>query len=69
MKDLADNKIYIKNEKELNEEQYEYVRRYFCEKLTQNIMPFMVRKENKLSTLKDDAVYLAITIKHIRIIQ
>ena len=66
MKDLADNKIYIKNEKELNEEQYEYVRRYFCEKLTQNIMPFMVRKENKLSTLKDDAVYLAITIKHIR---
>jgi len=64
MKDLSDNKIYIKNEKELNEEQYEYVKNYFSEKLAQIIMPFMVRKENKLPTLKDDAVYLAITIKH-----
>ncbi|MBN1387055.1 MAG: polyphosphate kinase 1 [Bacteroidales bacterium] len=66
MKDLADNKIFIKNEKELNKEQYEYVKKYFSDKLAQNIMPFMVRKENKLPTLKDDAVYLAITIKHIR---
>ncbi len=66
MKDLADNKIFIKNEKELNEEQYEYVKKYFSDNLAQNIMPFMVRKENKLPTLKDDSVYLAITIKHIR---
>lgn len=66
MKDLADNKIYIKNEKELNEEQYKFVKNYFNDKLAQNIMPFMVRKDNKLPTLKDDAVYLAITIKHIR---
>ena len=66
MKDLADNKIFIKNENELNEEQHEYVKKYFSDNLAQNIMPFMVRKENTLPTLKDDSVYLAITIKHIR---
>jgi len=64
MKDLAKNKIFIKNENELNNEQCKYVREYFSENLAQIIMPFMVRKENKLPTLKDDAVYLAVTIQH-----
>ena len=62
--DLAANKIYIRNENELNEEQYVFVKNYFTGKLAQIIMPFMVRKEKKLPTLKDDAVYLAVTIKH-----
>ncbi|MBS0011927.1 MAG: polyphosphate kinase 1 [Bacteroidales bacterium] len=64
MKDLAGNKIFIRNEKELNEEQLDFVRDYFNANMAQTIMPFMVKKENKLPTLKDDAVYLAITIKH-----
>jgi len=64
MKDLAENKIYIRNEKELGPGQCNYVKDYFSKNLAQIIMPFMVRKENRLPTLKDDAVYLAVTIRH-----
>ncbi|MDT8400977.1 MAG: polyphosphate kinase 1 [Bacteroidales bacterium] len=64
MKDLASNKIYIRNEKELSPGQCEFVKDYFNKNLAQIIMPFMVRKENSLPTLKDDAVYLAVTIQH-----
>lgn len=66
IKDLEANKIFIKNEKQLNDEQYEYVINYFNENLAQIIMPFMVRNNNKLPSLKDDAVYLAITIRHLK---
>jgi len=66
MKDLAEKKIYIKNETELNSGQKEYVKDYFSANLAQIIMPIIVRKENNLPTLKDDAVYLAVTIQHAR---
>lgn len=66
MKDLAEKKIYIKNETELNAGQKEYVKDYFSANLAQIIMPIIVRKENSLPTLKDDAVYLAVTIQHAR---
>lgn len=65
-KDLAANNIYIRNESELDNGQYEFVKDFFNKQLAQIIMPFMVRKEMDLPTLKDDAVYLAITIKHAR---
>lgn len=66
MKDLAEKKIFIKNETELNPGQKEYVEDYFSANLAQIIMPIIVRKENSLPTLKDDAVYLAVTIQHAR---
>ncbi|MGM0666507.1 MAG: polyphosphate kinase 1 [Bacteroidota bacterium] len=66
MKDLAEKKIYIKNETELNPGQKEFVKNYFNSNLAQIIMPIIVRKENRLPTLKDDAVYLAVTIQHAR---
>ncbi len=66
MKDLAEKKIYIKNETELNPRQRDYVKDYFSANLAQIIMPIIVRKENSLPTLKDDAVYLAVTIQHAR---
>jgi len=64
MKDLAEKKIFIKNETELNAGQKEYVEDYFNANLAQIIMPIIVRRESKLPTLKDDAVYLAVTIQH-----
>lgn len=66
MKDLAENKIFIRNERELKKEQFEFVKKYYSENMAQIIMPFMVNKDSKMPTLKDDAVYLAVTIKHIR---
>ncbi|MDZ7739753.1 MAG: polyphosphate kinase 1 [Bacteroidales bacterium] len=65
-KDLAANNIHIRNEKELNPEQYTFVKEFFNKKLAQIIMPFMVKREMELPTLKDDAIYLAVTIKHTR---
>lgn len=65
-KDLAAKNIHIRNEDELDPEQYTFVKEFFNKKLAQLIMPFMVKKEMELPTLKDDAVYLAVTIKHAR---
>ncbi len=61
--DLAKQNIYIKNEKELNTEQQEFVKDYFNNKLAQIIMPFMIRKDKTLPILRDDAVYFAVTIR------
>jgi polyphosphate kinase len=58
--ELAGNKIFIINEKQLNVEQTEFVREYFHNEVRTKLMPFMIEKESELPNLTDDAIYLAI---------
>jgi len=62
--DLAAEGIEFRNEHQLDERQEEFVNGYFKEKLKPILMPFFIRKETKIASLKDDAVYFAITITH-----
>jgi polyphosphate kinase len=58
--ELAKYNTHIINEKQLNQEQAEYVRKYFHKEVRTRIMPFLIEKDTSLPNLTDDAIYLAI---------
>ncbi|HEY5511592.1 MAG TPA: polyphosphate kinase 1 [Prolixibacteraceae bacterium] len=60
--DLADEDIFIINETHLTPEQGEYVTAYFKEEVRPRIMPIIIKKNQKLPTLNDDAIYLAVVL-------
>lgn len=60
IQELSNHNIYIINEKELNQEQSEFVREYFLTEVRTRLMPFMIEKDSELPNLTDDAIYLAI---------
>jgi len=62
--ELADHNIHIINEKELNQEQSEFVREYFLTEVRTRLMPFMIEEDSELPNLTDDAIYLAIQLKN-----
>lgn len=58
--ELAKHNTHIINEKQLNQEQSEFVRSYFHKEVRTRLMPFLIEKETTLPNLTDDAIYLAI---------
>ncbi len=60
LQELAKHKIHIINEKELNQEQAEFVREFFLTVVRNRLMPFLIEKDTGLPNLTDDAIYLAI---------
>jgi polyphosphate kinase len=60
LKELANHKIYIINEKQLDHEQVEFVVNYFHKEVRNRLMPFMIEKDSDLPNLTDDAIYLAV---------
>jgi polyphosphate kinase len=60
IQELAKHKIYIINEKQLNQEQSEFVQKYFHKEVRTRLMPFLIEKDSELPNLTDDAIYLAI---------
>jgi len=64
LQELSNHDIHVINEKELNQEQSEFVREYFITEVRTRLMPFMIEKESELPNLKDDAIYLAIQLNN-----
>lgn len=64
IQELSNHNIYIINEKELNQEQSEFVREYFLTEVRTRLMPFMIEKDSELPNLTDDAIYLAIQLNN-----
>ncbi len=62
--ELSNHNIHIINEKELNQEQSEFVREYFLKEVRTRLMPFMIEKDSELPNLTDDAIYLAIQLNN-----
>ncbi|MGC1389948.1 MAG: polyphosphate kinase 1 [Bacteroidales bacterium] len=60
LQELGKNKICIINEKQLNDEQADFVQKYFHKEVRTKLMPFLIEKDSKLPNLTDDAIYLAI---------
>lgn len=58
--ELESHKIFITNEKELNQEQQEFVRQYFIDEVESLITPIILSNLKKFPYLKDKAVYLFI---------
>lgn len=64
LKELASHKIHIINEKQLNQEQVDFVTSYFHKEVRNRLMPFMIEKDSDLPNLTDDAIYLAVYLSN-----
>ncbi|HBE41653.1 MAG TPA: polyphosphate kinase 1 [Bacteroidales bacterium] len=64
IQELANQNIHIVNEKELNHDQAEFVRKYFITEVRTRLMPFLIEKDSELPNLTDDGIYLAIHLYH-----
>jgi polyphosphate kinase len=60
IQELDKHNIHIINEKQLNQEQTEFVQKYFHKEVRTRLMPFLIEKDTELPNLTDDAIYLAI---------
>ncbi len=61
-KDLAREKIYLINEKQLNKDQQRFVHNYFEEEVRSNIIPLMVESIPQFPYLRDKSIYLGVVL-------
>ncbi|MEI6901230.1 MAG: polyphosphate kinase 1, partial [Bacteroidota bacterium] len=62
-RELAIQKLFIVNEKELSAEQGEIVKKYFQEKVRGLLFPLMISSLKDITSLRDKSIYLAINLK------
>lgn len=61
-KNLEDENVFIINEKQLDQEQGDFVRQYFIKEIISKLIPIMLGQSDEFPFLKDDAIYLAISL-------
>ena len=61
-KKLEEEQVFIINEKQLDTEQGEYVRDYFIKEVRPKLIPIMLGQSEEFPYLKDDAIYLAVSL-------
>jgi polyphosphate kinase len=62
LKELQRKKIFIINEKELDEKQQVYIRNYFHEKVISNLFPILLDESKPFPSLRDKSSYLFIRL-------
>ncbi len=62
IKQLNEQKIFLRTEKELTPEQQEFVRNYFEEEVSSNIIPLMIENIPEFPALRDKSIYLAVVM-------
>lgn len=62
LKQLNEQKIFLRNEKELSAKQQEFVRNYFDEEVSPNIIPLMIENIPEFPNLRDKSIYLAVVM-------
>ncbi|HET9430906.1 MAG TPA: polyphosphate kinase 1, partial [Chitinophagaceae bacterium] len=59
---LNEQKIFLKTEKELSPEQQEFVRNYYEEEASPNLIPLMIENITEFPNLRDKSIYLAVVM-------
>ncbi len=59
---LKEQKIFLKTEKELTNDQQEFVRNYYEEEVSSNIIPLMIENIPEFPNLRDKSIYLAVVM-------
>ncbi len=62
--EMAEKKIQILNETQLDESQQEYVTEYFNSKIRTTIVPIMLESIPEMPVLRDDSIYLACVLNN-----
>ena len=63
VKELVKQKIHLVNEKQLDEEQGRFVKQFYQDQLRQHLFPIMLDNFQKLTSIKDGSIYLAIELR------
>ncbi len=63
LKELNAQKVYLLNEKQLNREQQDFVKKFFEEKVRANIIPLMIEILPTLPYLRDKSIYLGVVMQ------
>jgi polyphosphate kinase len=60
--ELQKQKIYLTTEKELNEEQKEFILNYYDEEISPNVIPLMIESIPNFPNLNDRSIYLGVVM-------
>jgi len=60
--ELKNEKIFIVKENELNKEQQEFIRRYYEDEVSTNVIPLMIESIPNFPALRDKSIYLAVVM-------
>lgn len=63
LKELKAEKIFLLEEKNLNKEQQQFVRRFFDDEVRSNIIPLMIESLPQLPYLRDKSIYLGVVMR------
>lgn len=63
MRRLAENRIYLINERQLDNTQSAFVQSYFTETVLPELEPILLRDGHAIPPLNDESIYLAVDIK------
>ena len=61
--ELKNEKIFILNEKQLNNEQKQYVKTYFEEEVRSNVIPLLVESIPQFPYLREKSIYLGVVMR------
>lgn len=62
-KELAQEKIFLLTEKDLNKEQQAFVEKYYDDEVSSNIIPLMIEGLPQMPYLRDKSVYLGVVMR------
>jgi polyphosphate kinase len=62
LEELREQKIFPVTEKDLNDEQKDFVQRYYEEEVSPNIIPLMIESIQELPYLRDKSIYLGVVM-------
>ena len=62
LKELNQQKIFLRTEKELNAEQQNFIRNYFEEEVSSDVIPLMIESIPEFPMLRDKSIYLAVVM-------
>jgi polyphosphate kinase len=63
LKELRKQKVWLVDDKHLNKEQKDYVKRFFEEEVRANTIPLMIQGLPQMPYLRDKSIYLAVIMK------
>lgn len=62
LEEMREQKIFLVTEKDLNEEQREFVTNYYDEEVSPNVIPLMIESIPELPYLRDKSIYLGVVM-------
>lgn len=62
LEEMKEEKVFLVTEKDLNAEQQEFVRTFYEEEVSPNVIPLMIESIPELSYLRDKSIYLGVVM-------